>query len=734
MIFYKMKKCLFFLFFLIVVLHSFAQSNNKAPEIPLVRSYFHTIIDETQKNILKSDWINDSLFTPTQNHQLNARLTYASTNTIDSIQLLIEANKQTDNNEKIKLLRGLNECLQRYVTGFRYKQLKPAILKELLDAFSEAMAQESRNESIERVISNYSYEVDNILLNCIAFKNNIGLDASNNVVMLKYFNDYPEKSLRILSKNYTLPSIDSLITVVAHRYPDELYSYAAASDAFAAKINSNSDSLVQIICKMAKMKAGRQYFPFLDNIYRAQTSFEQVDSALKDENKYFKLLVQTAIEYADKIRQKDTPISVTALNSKLAFKAKEIYINTINGLHEQPDNIRFRRIDNLSPQELYYLAVMGSEEIYTSSYVRGVYPRIWNGKMHKGDSLLLSVQFDHFKKWIKLAANYNTLDDFLKKMNKENAELLMKAFINGLDKTESLEDAVDVADSYASISDNDLRALILSQVKYNLNQAKSTQNKKAINVYEILNTLFLSIDTANHIDVSAALGIPPVYFMPNELMQDTGKKIIIQQYFYGDKDGQVIFNSFLNSFRNSNWKISMADEWAVVLSTRGTNIKIYSNKPLDEEKGLDAKAQEHLNNYLYDNNLNPTMVIHRGHSYYLNSTLDQLAGSAKIILLGSCGSYQSLNKVLETCPSAQIISSKQTGSGTVNQPMINAIIENLRQGKDLNWPQLWKGFGNLFTKNDYFDDYVPPHKNLGAVFIMAYKKQQENEGETALSK
>jgi hypothetical protein len=121
------------------------------------------------------------------------------------------------------------------------------------------------------------------------------------------------------------------------------------------------------------------------------------------------------------------------------------------------------------------------------------------------------------------------------------------------------------------------------------------------------------------------------------------------------------------------------------------------------------------------------MVIHRGHSFYLNSTLDQLDTSAKVVLLGSCGAYQNLNKVLQICPYAQIVSSRQTGSSSINEPMINIIIEELRQGRNLNWPVLWRTIGRAVSNKDYFDDYVPPYKNLGATFIMAYTKEQMNE-------
>src|SRR5678816_2977358 len=130
--------------------------------------------------------------------------------------------------------------------------------------------------------------------------------------------------------------------------------------------------------------------------------------------------------------------------------------------------------------------------------------------------------------------------------------------------------------------------------------------------------------------------------MPSKSLQDTSGKIIVQQFFYGDKDGQTVFSSFLNSFSRANWKITNSEEWVTVSSTRGVPVVIYANKPLDESKSLDAKAQSDLNDYLFDKDISPTIVIHRGHSYWLPSTIDQLAPSAKVVLLGSCGAYQNL--------------------------------------------------------------------------------------------
>ncbi len=700
-------------------------SDNK---IPLARQYFHDAIKTTQKKILALDGVDDMLFAPTANEELNHELTAAATNGVENIRSLIEADSSLNNNDKIKFLRGLNETLEAYRSGNRYDSLRHSVLPELLQAYQQCIAPENAGESIEGFINSYPYEIGDILIKTIAFKSNTGIANCNNIVLLKYCDKYKQKTLKVLSQNPGLPFTDSLLADIARRDPESIYTYAASGTALATKIRNNPDPLVHIISKLGQLKSGRQLFPFLDNIYRGKLSIEQITAVMDNDVKYYKLLVQTAIDYADRMRQRDTPMAMAGLAAKLQNKAVDPFINTINGLHEQSDAVRFKSLASFTPQELYYMAVTSEEVIYTSSYVRGVYAKIWEtAKNLRSDSLLMSVKFDHFRKWIKMASNYNTLDDFLKRMDNSNAQMLMKAFVNGLDKTTSLEDAVDVANSYASITDSSIQKLILNQVNINLQQAKQSQNIRATDIYGILNSLFLSMDSANHIDVSATLGIPPVYYMPSKNLQDSNGRIVVQQFFYGDQDGKTVFNGFLNSMNNANWKVNYSAEWVSVSSTKGTPVIIYANKPLDEKQNLDAKAMANLGDYLIEKDIQPTVVIHRGHSYWLPSTIQQLVPSEQVILLGSCGAYQSLDKILKICPSAQIVASKQTGSGTVNHPMIYSILETLRQGKDLNWPQLWTSLSKTLGNNDLFDDYVPPHKNLGALFLMAYKKMQEKK-------
>jgi hypothetical protein len=47
-------------------------------------------------------------------------------------------------------------------------------------------------------------------------------------------------------------------------------------------------------------------------------------------------------------------------------------------------------------------------------------------------------------------------------------------------------------------------------------------------------------------------------------------------------------------------------------------------------------------------------------------------------------------------------------------------MEKVRNGSNIEWISFWKEFQQK-VKVEGFEDYIPPHKNLGALFIKAYK-------------
>jgi len=306
----------------------------------------------------------------------------------------------------------------------------------------------------------------------------------------------------------------------------------------------------------------------------------------------------------------------------------------------------------------------------------------------------------------------------------------MKAFVANLESTGTLEDAVDVADSYGSISDPDLQKSMLTNVDANEQRCIKDNNTHGKKIYNLLKMIFLSADEKNGIDLSKEIGIPPVYTVSYNSLADDSGRIIEQVFFYGDKDGKESFNGYLTSFPAKDWQIVRKKEWIEIKSIKGKPVWIYANLPLDNETDKDADAQKDLINYLEAQGLKPSIVIHRGHSYHLTYTIQQLPENAKIIMLGSCGGYQNLKTILQFAPEAHIISTKQTGAKDVNKPIIDALDNTLRNGENIDWRQMWIGLTNYFNKaprelRETFEDYIPPHKNLGALFIKAYSRGGE---------
>jgi hypothetical protein len=181
-------------------------------------------------------------------------------------------------------------------------------------------------------------------------------------------------------------------------------------------------------------------------------------------------------------------------------------------------------------------------------------------------------------------------------------------------------------------------------------------------------------------------------------------------------------------FNNSNWKIDQSNkQWVTISTAKGAPVSLYLNRPLPEENGEDAKAQEALCEYLRKNSIVPTVTINRGHSYNAPYTIEQMSTASKIVFMGSCGGYRMIHDILLKAPDAHIIGTKQIADAPVNNPFLKLLMEKLRVGSNIDWIPFWKELDSMVT-NKIFEDYVPPHKNLGALFIKAYRIAM---GETA---
>jgi hypothetical protein len=725
-----------------------AQPNSYPYKVAQDRMIWHDKVDQEQQKLFAlGGGTKDSLIHLSKDETINLHVTDALGRRVDELQQQIEFDSTLNTNGKKRYLRGLESLLRDFDRAYQNREIPASSAPALIIAFDSGMRLDKKGQSIEPLIASGSYASGKILVECFLYPSeNAGVKPSRLLLTRRYCEMHPDLILNYLRSHPDLPFEDSLIIVAGHYNMRQLYDFAQGANDLGAHIRNSKDTLVHTIAMLASSKSGsgQLYLPFLDNLVRGKISIEDIDKAKGDDLSYFRLLVNTRLDYAARVLPplRDTPLEMNALTEMLEKKSKQVFVGEINALHTV-DNpaIRFKILDPLTPAELYYLIVLSEDEIYTSSYL-GVYDRIFQRMQAPyGDSLIMQVHGDYFRKFIKMAAAYNKLDHFLGTMDKQNAGTIMKSFVIHLENAHE-EEAVDVADSYSSIFEKNpvLARFILGEVKWNYDKNVAAGNKKGIVIYNLLQTLFESADTANKIDVSAKLGIPPIYTVDHNSLTDDSGRVVQQVFFYGDKDkdGQLSYADFMSLFKpklhaKPEWKITENPQWVSITSIRGKPVLIFANKPLLGDDDPDAKAQKDLSDYLYDHNLKPTIVIHRGHSYHVKYTIEQMPATARIVVLGSCGGYNNLSEVLKISEDAHIISSKQVGTKTVNEPILQAINNTLVAGKDIEWLPMWRELEAGFQRQkdpgakEKFDDYIPPYKNLGAIFIKAYRKAMDSE-------
>jgi hypothetical protein len=732
-VFMKNIYYLAFVFFLPIKIFAAGDTSN----VPLSRQVFHDKIKAEQKRADLGDGKLDGLIKVSNADDVNLQVTDAIIRKVNELRNRVEIDSALQtNNDKVRYLRYIESLVNSFNTNWRSHKFSASLAPVLVDNFSAMMKANIRGQSIAPITNQVPYEVG--IINSEIFRENTGYNESKKILFLKFCQLHPDKILFNIGPYVNEPFADSLVLIAFKNSPTQLYSYAQGTYTIQGKlIRRNTDDRIKTVVKLSGLKDALFYFPFLDDLISGKQKLEDIskfvgtDNSKYDSVGYYKLLVKTQIDYYNRLVHRDTPVAmlgVDGLTDMLKRKAIQHFINPINDLHEVSNPaIRFKAIDPLNAQELYYMMVMGENDIFTSSYKASFDKMIQRlGPTPKGDSLLMSVNFDHFKKFIKMAAGYNKLDTFLRTM-KNTSEVLMKAFVSNLENTGSLEDAVDVADSYGSIKNPELLNSMLRYVSDNEKRCVTNHNQHGAKLYHLLRMIFLSADSTNHIDLSKEIGIPPVYTVDYNYVADDSGRIIQQVFFYGDKDGKESYASYMSSFSKTDWQVTQTKEWTVIKSLKGKPIWIYANLPLDNETDKDADAQKDLIDYLAQNNLRPGIVIHRGHSYHLPYTIEQLPESAKIIMLGSCGGYKNLKAILDYAPEAQIISTKQIGAKDINKPIIESLNNTLRNGKNIDWRTMWDDLENNFSKGpkekkDLFDDYIPPQKNLGALFIKAYNR------------
>jgi len=457
----------------------------------------------------------------------------------------------------------------------------------------------------------------------------------------------------------------------------------------------------------------------LEKMVNNGLSEEEAVKIINDQNKFLKTLIE--------IKSKPDHLGKVSVDNNLKdISLKKI--QQINNLHERPDSERFASVNNLTAAELYTLMTYGEEEIYTSSF-NGMFSRLL-GKMNQenldGKKLLEQVGQNRFRTFIKECAGFNRLNEFLDTMDGKSVQRLLADIITNLDTAEDkLAQATAVADIFSMITDPKMLGVLQKQIKLEYerisNQPGAKQEDKII--YSILSGMFGDKAVVNEAwlkEMAEKFKLENLSELKSSDLFNRDKTNIQQYFFYDDKDGQASFNSFLSQYQNqSDWRIIKKDHFVLVTSNQnGKKMEIYANYPGSQDEGPEA-----IEKILKERNIETIVVVHRGHSYHASETIKRIPAIAKIVSLGSCGGYNNVEQVLKKAPKAHILSTKGTGTMLVNDPLLKNLNLEILSGKNIIWPEFWGKIEKKLGNNNDFKNYVPPHKNLGVMFLKTYHQE-----------
>ena len=635
---------------------------------------------------------------------------------IDSVYTFIASNATLPAHDKEKAILSL---------GYFLNELGKNIIQQRSEMYDVLNAVQSYQDILKILLYNGSFE--NVLVN---------LPSRRTQVLATTFAQYKEHSLlddaavykRMASSPGFILSFlenkpwfryaDSLLMIAAVNEPQKVVSYLKdGKQGLTEKIRNTNNIYLQQVISLTADRNASELLPFTIAIAENNFTPEEILEIRKDVTKYFQLLVNTLKES----KGIDDPSFMfqKLLRRGLKEKALYFYVNQVNEMHSATEAKRFASVKGLRPEDLYYMITSCGDELYTSSFL-GLYKRLMQSfGPQSADSVFNIVQYDNFRIFMRLAANYNVLTDFLNRMPEEKAAMLIQRFISGIenDPNSGLEKAMDIGDSFTGLdSAIVIRDMIQKELQTNLDRCKSGQLFLGIRLYSILTQVFDLVKQKNSLDkLWATLGNYDI--LERKRLLNKNGEIVQTVLFYGDDDGIASFNNFYKLFTDTTkWKTSKNTNWVSIRSVSDQPINIYANLPLTEKEELDIKAQDSLFMFLKQESIEPVVLVHRGHSYHVDKTLRRLTSSVRLAILGSCGGSNSAISIATINPDAQLIVSKKTGSKSINDPIINVINETLLFKEDLSWPVIWEKLSALFANDEFtrnlFNEYVPPGKNV----------------------
>ena len=640
---------------------------------------------------------------------------------VDSIRLFIQSDKILSSAEKQKAEQSL---------VFFLTELGENIMKQKTDIYDIPGAVESYKTVLKALMNHKPFTSlmttagpTRSQLLARAFRQYKEFPLLDDIAVYKRIASTPEFISQFLENNPGFRYADSLLIIAAVYDPLKL----PVKPGLQNNIRLTQNIYLQQTVSLAGDKNAKELLPFVIQIAENSITPDSVLKIRMEVTRYFQLMVNNLKGSAgeNKLSSAFRPL----ISHGVKEKSLSFYVNHINDQHSAADAVRFAPVKDLRPEDLYYIITSCGEELYTSSYL-GLYKRLMTHfKNSQADSLFSIVRYDNFRVFMRLAANYNVLANFLSSMPREKAAELLTRLISGIetDIPSGLEKAMDIADAFTGLdSVSWISDLIQKELRSNLYRCQSGQQYFGMRLYSILLQVLDLVRQKNSFNkLWATLGNYEV--LERKALQNKNAEIVQLVLFYGDEDGLASFNNFKKLYTDtSKWEISKQTSWITIRSRSDEPVVIYANMPLDNKEELDLKAQDSLYDFLRQQSAEPSVLIHRGHSYHVNNTLKRLTPSVKLAILGSCGGSNNAISIARINPDVQIIASKKTGTKSINDPLIDMINETLQEKRNLYWSELWNELTMKFANDEstlnLFNEYIPPSKNVSLFVLKLFNR------------
>ncbi len=521
-----------------------------------------------------------------------------------------------------------------------------------------------------------------------------------------------------------LPYQDTLLYLLANVAPEILNKKVNDNNAFYTSLVEKSNRAS--VKAVAQVKADTYFdntLPFSMAILQNRITADDIKKLTLVPKDYYHAFAQEIVRlYTDKDPEVNHFLNepIAELNVKFG---NYYFIKQINDLHESPDNVRFKVLEDLPALDLYFILLAGnydlvqdgSSALYTSSFLY-VYKKFLKETEKDGlNKFFDDIGYYQFNSFLSNVSDYGLVDDLANNLNEDKFSEFLGRYLETLPGKE--------------LSDNEiiLNAMTMAEILHEIRNHPGLKSSLIARIEKIEKEPVVQ----NHFLYQR------MYTVLKDILQDkfkyesdrsydvlrikrmqTKSPIVQACFYYDDEDAVSSFNNSNATYDSKMWEKKDMGNYIVFTSKTGNSMKVFMNKPNTKE-GSDS-AQNKMLQDIKQSGYTVTSYIHRGHSYHLPESMKKFTSSAQFVFLGSCGGYKQVLKVFQLNPDVNIIATRSVGSKQINDPLLERINSDIVNGKDINWDTLWAEFDKKFQSKmtkDLFVAYMPPNKYIGIKFM-----------------